>query len=92
MITPSQFFDLVRVYCEVLQARITWYNRQPVVEAVQPHPVRHSPHEVWLGVDVIYLPPVPAPADRVEWGRRLGIRVIVEADHDHLQPLEWEAG
>lgn len=31
-------------------------------------------------------------AERTEMARRLGLRLIVEHDHDHLQPLDWEAG
>lgn len=91
MLTPAQFFDVVRAYCDLTGSQITWYNRTPETEAVQTKPVKHSPHEVWLAVDVRPGGKFSAQ-DRIEWGRRMGIRVIAEIDHDHLQPLEWEAG
>ena len=91
MMGPLGFWISVMAYCTVLQADVTYYFRTPETEAVQVPPIAHSPHEVWMAADVKYRNPRPAP-ERIEWGRRLGIRVIGEADHDHLQPLEWEAG
>ena len=36
--------------------------------------------------------PDPMPeAHRRKIARRLGLKLIVEADHDHLQPIPWEA-
>jgi hypothetical protein len=51
--------------------------------------VPHSAHLAGLAVDVIYDDPTPTQAERQEWARRLGLKLIVEGDHDHLQPLDW---
>ena len=53
--------------------------------------VEHSAHLVGLARDVVYDKPVPLE-ERTEWSRRLGLRLIVEGDHDHLQPIDWKAG
>lgn len=89
--TPVQFFYMQQLYCTRLGAKNTAYYRPPESEDQQTNPIKHSPHPVWLATDVTYLHPVPE-AERVEWGRWLFIKVIPEADHDHLQPLDWEAG
>lgn len=38
--------------------------------------------------------PTARPGDdaRRELGRRLGLLVIIEGDHDHVQPLDWSRG
>ncbi len=50
--------------------------------------VAHSAHLVGLALDVVYDKPLPL-AERDEWASRLGLRLITEDDHDHLQPLDW---
>jgi len=54
--------------------------------------VAHSAHRFGLGVDLVFDTPRTSERDAifVEDARRLGIRVIVEGDHLHLQPLDWE--
>lgn len=37
-------------------------------------------------------PPTIHRNEREEIGARLGLRVLVEDDHDHLQPLDWKKG
>lgn len=34
----------------------------------------------------------PDNATRIEMAARLGLRLVIEGDHDHLQPLEWSPG
>jgi DNA-binding NtrC family response regulator len=53
--------------------------------------VRFSAHLVWLAANVSYdrTPPVEV---RREWAERLGLLLIVQKGHDHLQPLTWKAG
>jgi hypothetical protein len=53
--------------------------------------VTHSAHLAGLAVDVVYDAPL-AEAMRQGWASRFGLRLIVEGDHDHLQPLDWAAG
>lgn len=53
--------------------------------------VAHSAHLAHRAVDVVYDDP-PPKEERWSWAERLGLRLIVEDDHDHLQPLDWKAG
>lgn len=42
---------------------------------------------------IAWNPPTPMPlAEREERARRLGLKLIDEGVHDHLQPLDWRAG
>jgi hypothetical protein len=53
--------------------------------------VTHSAHQHFLAVDVI----LDATADRVAFklaADRLGLLVLSEEDHEHLQPLDWKPG
>ena len=53
--------------------------------------VHYSSHQFWLGSDII----PRAEVDRkelIEAGRRLGLFVLDEGDHLHLQPATWQAG
>lgn len=52
---------------------------------------RYSAHQFWLGRDVLLDPGVDK-GYFVEAARRLGIKVLDEGDHLHLQPLDWAAG
>lgn len=45
-----------------------------------------SYHLLWLAVDVVY-DEMPPEDDARETARQLGIHLIRETDHDHLQPL-----
>lgn len=55
--------------------------------------VRLSAHMFNLAEDVVYDDPAEHPlAQRIEAAKRLGLRLIHEGDHDHLQPLDWPAG
>lgn len=53
--------------------------------------VAHSPHLFWVGRDVVFDKP-PTVAECGELGRRLGIRILKEHDHHHIQPADWLAG
>ena len=53
--------------------------------------VYRSAHRAWLAVDLIADAPMDE-ADLVEMGRRLGLKVIPEGDHFHVQPGDWPPG
>jgi len=53
--------------------------------------VQFSAHQFALAVDTVYHE-VPPLAQRQAVAGRLGLRLVVEGDHDHLQPLDWSAG
>lgn len=48
--------------------------------------VRKSFHLVDLAVDLVYDHPIDEPTAR-ELARSLGLKLIRETDHDHLEPL-----
>ena len=50
-----------------------------------------SAHQYWLGRDII-LEPGESLEETKESARRLGLFLIDEGDHFHLQPLDWKAG
>lgn len=50
-----------------------------------------SAHRFGLGVDLVYDSP-PNITQLDADARRLGLRVLREGDHDHVQPLDWAAG
>lgn len=85
--TANEFFDAVRSYCARLSGSISSYGRTPKHNA-KVGGVSQSAHQFWLGADVLYDAPVDAELAR-DTGRRLGLKVIRESDHDHLQPLDW---
>jgi hypothetical protein len=53
--------------------------------------VEYSAHQVGLASDVSYFTPPPIEKARA-WAQRLGLRLVREKDHDHLQPRDWTAG
>ena len=53
--------------------------------------VEESAHKYWMGADVVY--EVTPPEDQAtRRAARLGLMLIREKDHDHLQPLDWAKG
>lgn len=89
MMTPGEFAEAVSRYAMLTGASATSWGRS-VEHNRTVGGVAHSAHIVWLGCDLVY-DTTPSP-DRVEWARRLGLKIVVESDHDHVQPLGWEAG
>jgi len=89
-VTLAEFCEKVHTYCSVMDASVTSWKRS-MARNRQVDGVPHSAHVVGLAVDVVYDQAIPVP-QRGEWARRLGLRLIAESDHDHLQPDEWQAG
>lgn len=82
------FVDALVTYCALTRGSVTSWGRT-TLHNMNEGGVAYSGHRFWLAADVVYDEP-PPPADRKELGRRLGLRVLPENDHDHLQPLTWE--
>lgn len=53
--------------------------------------VARSPHQHWVGRDVLFQG-TPGREELNETGRRLGLKIIKELDHHHIQPVDWIAG
>jgi len=87
--TPAGFAINVQTYCLRFDASITSYLRT-ASHNEKVGGVAHSPHLLGLGADVVYDKPVPL-AVRQRTAQALGLLVLEEGDHDHLQPLDWKA-
>lgn len=77
-------------YCRRLSGSVSSYGRT-VSHNQRVGGVPQSAHQFWLGADIVYDEPVAAPLAE-DTARRLGLRMIREPDHDHLQPAGWSAG
>jgi len=53
--------------------------------------VPYSAHRFFRGRDVVYDYAIALP-ERRELAHRLGLMLIAEDDHDHLQPADWPRG
>lgn len=87
---PLQFRQAVLTYCARFEASET-SGRRTTKHNKLVGGVEHSAHLYGLASDVVY-DDLPPEAARLEGGRRLGLRVIPEGSHDHLQPLDWTKG
>jgi len=88
--SPSEFQDRLIVFALVTGASTTSTGRTKQHNQIVGG-VEHSAHRAWVAADVVY----DSDAGRdgaLEWARRLGLRLIREGDHDHLQPADWQAG
>ena len=85
--TPTEFADQLRAYCSWSRGSVTSWGRSPERNAeVGGH--TDSSHLLWLGADVGYRPnPTPPAAQAKRRANRLGLRLVREGDHDHLQAL-----
>ena len=88
--TRSEFTDAVYVLGLKHGASVTsWFRSDKHNTVVGGVP--HSAHHFGLGCDFVY----DTPPDAMLLGedaKRLGLKLIREGDHDHLQPLDWVAG
>ena len=88
--TVTEFANAITAYASVTGASATsWFRTNPHNMAVGG--VAGSAHRFGLAVDVIYDRALEL-SWRQELARRLGLRLIAEDDHDHLQPLAWPPG
>ena len=87
---PAEFYLRVIMFCQVLGASTTstFRTRRHNQDVGG---VAHSAHLLGLGADVTY-DGTPDEMERRDWAERLGLKLLVEGDHDHLQPLDWMAG
>lgn len=88
--SSGEFALRLLVYCGITHGSVTSWIRSPEHNA-QVGGVKHSAHLYGVGADVTYDAPVPV-ADALASAARLDLRLIREGDHDHLQPMDWQAG
>ena len=85
--TRAEFVDAALTYCDLTDASVSSWKRT-VKHNTAVGGVVQSAHLFGLAVDVVYDAPVALPL-AMERARRLGLRLLREADHDHLQPVDW---
>lgn len=88
--SPLEFWDTLRLWCAIFSASVTSYGRT-LKHNTEVGGAPFSAHRHWLGADVVYDVP-PTTETVTKTAERLGLRVIREADHDHLQPIYWPKG
>jgi hypothetical protein len=81
--TPAQFHDALREYCHVTSASTTSGGRTRQHNRAVGG-VEDSAHLIWMAEDVVYDHDDP-PAWRERMAQRLGLTLIHEGDHDHVQ-------
>jgi hypothetical protein len=93
--TKHEFLDALESYCIVAEGSVTSYGRTAARNTTVKG-VTLSSHRFWRGADVVYEgnPPGQGPPEDLakEVARRVGLKLIREGDHDHLQPLDWPSG
>lgn len=81
--TPAEFLDALRAYCAATSGSVTSYGRTPKHNHAVGG-VAASAHLLWLAADVVYDPGTDR-ATRGPLAERVGLVLIIEDDHDHLQ-------
>jgi hypothetical protein len=91
-VTVGEFAEAAYIYC-LLHGASTTSGVRSTARNTKVGGVPFSPHRFGRAMDVVYddLNTQSDPA-RLEVAQRLGLNVIPEGDHDHLQPLDWAAG
>ena len=86
----GEFAAAIAVYGLLMDASATSWGRTREHNAAVGG-VGTSAHRFWLGVDVVYDHGLPQLEGARAYAERLGLKLIREVDHDHLQPLDWKA-
>jgi hypothetical protein len=89
-VSLSEFSVAVVVYCLWTRASVVSGIRTAKRNGLLPDSVPHSGHLWGMAVDVVY--DDAPPEDGAEIAKRLGMTLLREHDHDHLQPLGWIPG
>jgi len=88
--TRAEFAEALFTYCAITSASVTSYirtrERNRDVGGVE-----NSGHRFGLAADVQY-DGEPSPSARNELAKRLGLRLFIEPEHDHVQPIDWLPG
>ncbi|KKN27908.1 hypothetical protein LCGC14_0859630 [marine sediment metagenome] len=81
--SPVEFASVLIAYCAATRGSVSSWGRTAKHNA-DVGGASNSFHLVWLGADVVYDEPVPLGRAK-SFARRLGLRLVREDDHDHLQ-------
>ena len=92
MMGVGEFAEAVAMYCLIHGGSITSWGRS-TKHNTDVGGVPGSPHRFWRGADVVYDNPATQQDElRIEYAKRLGLKLVAEGSHDHLQPDDWPAG
>ena len=83
--SPMEFHASVMGYCYATMASVSSYGRTAKHNADVGSVHQDSYHLQWLAADVVYDEPI-VKARKDQIARRFGLEVVVEGDHDHLEP------
>lgn len=83
---PSDFAERVVAYCTATHSSVTSWGRTDRHNA-DVGGVSGSLHRAFLAVDVVYDRPLPLES-RTRYASALGLDLVAEGDHDHLQAGE----
>jgi len=85
--TPFDFTLAVHTYCLMTDGSVTSWVRTGAHNR-QVGGVADSPHLYGLGADVVYDGSLVL-GFATQTAARLGLTLLREGDHDHLQPADW---
>lgn len=83
--TPLDFHTALMAYCYATGASVTSYGRTAQRNGAVGG-VPNSKHRIWLAADVVYDLQLDEQV-RLEAAKQLGLKLVIEGDHDHLQAL-----
>ena len=89
MMTPDEFHAKIMLWCAYFEGSVTSYGRTRD-HNLAVGGVIGSAHPWWLAADIVY-DTTPPHGERAMFAARHGLLLIVEDDHDHLQPVDWRA-
>lgn len=90
--TPLGFAEVLMAWCYHFRGSVSSWGRTPERNRTVGG-VPLSAHQLWLAADVVYAPlPAPPVVVATAMAERLGVKLIREDDHDHLQAAGWRAG
>lgn len=83
--SPADFWNALVLYCLCTDGSVTSYLRTPKHNELVGG-VPDSAHQIGLAADVVYDDLTELPeSKRLRMAERLGLELIIEGNHDHLQ-------
>jgi hypothetical protein len=91
MFSTAAVAEAILRYCRTTDASVTSGYRTELHNGALKGSVPDSPHTRGLAADVVYDHPGVATT-RETFASDLGLEIVHESDHDHLQPKGWKDG
>ncbi len=80
----AAFAEKAKAYCDITKGSVTSWGRTPTHNRAVGG-VPDSKHIHFLAVDVVHDHPIPPAETRQQIADMVGLRLIIESDHDHLE-------